>query len=168
METCIICGELQDFRHYEGYDICTACVDIMEDVMGAYFLRTIWKKEPKAHAAYLNYLSNTTKYVSDYKKISQRSEKHTKDVSARVSNAMDVQGNDPSRRRYFERMQQVLEWLETTPHFYHYYFKDYYVCPTCGASIFDKYVRSDVGDWMVISCLECDSVIKKYFSPKSV
>ena len=168
METCLICGELQDFKHYEGYNICTTCVDIMEDVMGEYLLRTIWKSEPKAHSAYLNYLNSTTKYISDYKKISQKSNKHTKEVSARVSDVL-VNGSDqPSKRRYFEHMQKVLEWLEKTPHFYHYYFKDYYVCPTCNASIFEKYTRRDVGDWMVVSCSECDTVIKKYFSPKSV
>jgi hypothetical protein len=140
----------------------------MEDVMGEYFLRTIWKREPKAHAAYLNYLNNTTKYISDYKKLAQKSDQHTKDVSARVNDALENGGGHPSKKRYFEHMQKVLDWLEATPHFYHYYFKDYYVCPECGASIFDKYTRRDVGDWMVISCSECDAVIKKYFSLKSV
>ncbi|WMW24462.1 hypothetical protein RE474_10235 [Methanolobus sediminis] len=168
METCMICGELQDFKHFEGYNICTTCADIMEDIMGEYFLSTIWKREPKAHAAYLNYLNNTTKYISDYKKLAQKSGQHTRDVSAKVHDALENGNSHPSKKRYFEHMQKVLDWLEATPHFYHYYFKDYYVCPECGASIFDKYTRRDVGDWMVISCSECDTVIKKYFSFKSV
>lgn len=136
--------------------------------MSEYFLRTIWKSEPKAHAGYLNYLNNTTKYISDYKKLAQKSDKHTKEVSARVSGVLENGKDHPSKRRYFEHMQKVLDWLEETPHFYHYYFRDYYVCPGCGASIFEKYARTDVGDWMVISCSECDTVIKKYFSPKLV
>lgn len=169
METCAICGELQDFKHFERYSICTTCADLMEDVMGEYFLRTIWKNEPRAHAAYLNYLNNTTKYISDYKKLAQKSDRHIKDISARVSEVLENNSNDhPSKKRYLEHMQKVVKWLETTPHFYHYYFKDYYVCPNCGASIFDKYTRADAGGWMVISCSECDSVIKKYFSPKMV
>ncbi|WP_340818919.1 hypothetical protein [Methanolobus sp. WCC4] len=168
METCAICGELQDFKHFNEYNICTTCADIMEDVMGEYFLRTIWKSEPKAHGAYLNYLNNTTKYISDYKKLSQKSDKHIKDISARVSGVLENGSDHPSRKRYFEHMQKVLDWLGSTPQFYHYYFKDYYVCPNCGASIFDKYARMDMGDWMVISCSECETVIKKYFSPKLV
>lgn len=168
MEICAICGELQDSRHYAEYNICTTCADIMEDVMGEYFLRTIWKSEPKAHVAYINYLNNTTRYISDYKKLSKKSEKHTKDVISRVSDALENGSDHPSKRRYFEHMQKVLEWLEETPHFYHYYFKDYYVCPTCNASIFEKYTRRDVGDWMVVSCSECGTVIKKYCCLKSV
>ncbi|SFM15248.1 hypothetical protein [Methanolobus profundi] len=168
METCVICGELQDSRHYDGYNICTTCADIMEDVMGEYFLHTIWKSEPRAHAAYLNYLNNTTGYASDYKKLSRGSDKYTNDISARVSDALIKATDRSSNKRYIEHMQKVIEWLKATPHFYHSYFKEYYVCPGCDASIFDKYTRKDVGDWMVISCSECDSVIKKYFSPKSI
>lgn len=136
--------------------------------MGEYFLHTIWKSEPRAHVAYLNYLNNTTKYISDYKKLAKKSDQHTKDISARVSDVLENGSDQPSKRRYFEHMQKVLEWLEGTPHFYHFYFKDYYVCPECNSSIFDKYTRRDLGEWMVISCSECDTVIKKYFSPKSI
>ncbi len=166
METCIICKELQDFRQYDEYDICTTCADIMEDIMGEYLLRIIWKNEPKAHAGYLNYLDSTTRYISDYKKLSQKTNKHIKDVSGRLINALENDEHHPSKRRYFEHMHKVIEWLETTPQFYHYYFKEYQICPECKASIFDKYVRRDMGDWMVISCSECGTVVKKYYSPK--
>ncbi|WP_406659716.1 hypothetical protein V7O66_07640 [Methanolobus sp. ZRKC3] len=168
METCLICEELQDFKHYNGYNICTACADIMEDVMGEYFVRTISKNEPKAHGAYLAYLGRTTRYISDYKKLTQKSQQYTRNVGERVSDAIIDNGAHPSKQRYFEHMQKVLKWLESSPEFYHYYFKEYYVCPTCNASIFEKYSRHNVGEWMVVSCSECDSVIKKYYSPKQV
>jgi hypothetical protein len=38
----------------------------------------------------------------------------------------------------------------------------------CGASIFDSYDKQEVGDWLMITCEKCDTVIKKYFSPKFV
>lgn len=168
METCTICGDLQDYKHYDGYNICTVCVDIMEDVMGEYFVRTIRRNIPKAHEGYLRYLNNTTKYISDYKKISQKSQQHTRDIGCRVSEAIERNNEHPSKQRYFEHMQKVLDWLESTPQFYHYYFKEYYVCPTCGSSIFEKYAQYNHGDWLVLSCSECDTVIKKYYSPKQV
>ncbi|MBN2111016.1 MAG: hypothetical protein JW705_08045 [Methanosarcinaceae archaeon] len=166
METCVICGDLQDNRHYEGYNICTACADIMEDVMGEYFVRTIRRNIPRAHEGYLKYLDNSTRYISDYKKITQKSQQHTRNVGSRVSEAIERKDHHPSKLRYFEHMQKVLDWLERTPQFYHYYFKEYYVCPTCGASIFEKYALYNHGDWLVISCSECGTVIKKYYSPK--
>jgi translation initiation factor 2 beta subunit (eIF-2beta)/eIF-5 len=67
---------------------------------------------------------------------------------------------------YLERLHQI--WLEKCPEFYNYYFKEYYVCPNCGASIFDNYDKQEVGDWLMITCEKCDTVIKKYFSPKFV
>ena len=140
----------------------------MEDIMGEYFVHTILKSEPKAHAAYLAYLSRTTRYISDYKKLTQKSRQHTKNISGRIQDAIIQNGSHPSKQRYFEYMQRVLEWLESTSEFYHYYFKEYYVCPGCGASIFEKYSKHNVGDWIVISCSECDTVIKKYYSLKQV
>lgn len=165
MDTCEICGGEQDSRYFKDYNICTACADIMEDVMGEYFIRTIWKREPKAHKAYLQYIDHTIKYISDYKKLTDKSGSHVKKVASRVQDALEA-NSSPLKQKYFEHMQMVIKWLETTPHFYHYYFKDYYVCPHCGASIFDKYVRTDLGDWMIVSCSECNTVIKKYYSPQ--
>ncbi|MGB3907071.1 MAG: hypothetical protein WBL02_01410 [Methanomethylovorans sp.] len=165
METCVICGNEQDSRTFKDYNICTTCADVMEDVMGEYLIRTIWKNEPKAHKEYLQYLDHTTRYISDYKKLTNKSKSHTMQVSDRVQNALENKAV-PLKQKYFTHMQMVLKWLEATPHFYHYYFKNYYVCPNCGSSIFEKYVRTDVGDWMVISCSECDTVIKKYYSPQ--
>ena len=166
MDTCLICGDQQDARHYAGYDICTTCADVMEDIMGEYFLRTIWKSEPKAHEGYLNYLNRTTRYISDYKKLTQKSGQHTVNVSERVLNAVQNNSGHPSRLRYFEYMQKVLDWLAKNPYFYHYYFKEYYVCSTCSSSIFEKYVTYNVGDWLVVSCSNCNTVIKKYYAPK--
>ena len=167
METCVICGQDQDSKLYDDYNICTSCADIMEDVMGEYFVRTIWHSEPKEMSGYFKYLGNTTKYISDYKKLTQKSLHHTKDVSRRAAEAIE-NSDTPSKQRYFERMQMVVDWLGKCPEFYHYYFKDYYVCPTCGASIFEKYSKDEIGDWLVVSCSDCGIVIKKYFSPKIV
>jgi ribosomal protein L37AE/L43A len=166
MNTCLICGDMQDARHYAGYNICTACADVMEDIMGEYFVRTIWRSEPKAHEGYLSYLDRTTRYISDYKKLTRKSGQYTMNVSSRIPDAMQSNSGHPSRQRYFEYMQKVLDWLAKTPEFYHYYFKEYYVCPSCGSSIFEKYVRHNIGEWLVVSCSNCDTVIKKYYSPK--
>ncbi|NYT19374.1 MAG: hypothetical protein GKC08_03665 [Methanosarcinales archaeon] len=168
MEKCVICGDDQDYKQYEGYNICTACADIMEDVMGEYFMKTVQDaSKPKAHEGYLHYLDNTTRYVSDYKKITSKSHKYTKDVSERADDAIQ-ESKTPSKQRYFERMHEVLDWLEKTPQFYHYYFKEHYMCPSCGSSIFEKYESEEVGEWLVISCSNCGAMIKKYFSPKLV
>lgn len=167
METCVICGEDQDSKHYEGYNICTACFDVMEDVMSEYFIRTICRRYQHENQGYLKYLANTTQFITDYKKLTGKSQDHTKNVSKRAAKALN-RDDHPSKQRYFERMQEVLDWLKKTPHFYHYYFREYYICPTCGASIFEKYTRCEVGDWLVVSCTDCGTVIKKYFSPKQV
>jgi hypothetical protein len=37
------------------------------------------------------------------------------------------------------------------------------VMSACGASIFDNYDKQEVGDWLMITCEKCDTVIKKYF-----
>ncbi|NPE31240.1 hypothetical protein HNV12_25445 [Methanococcoides sp. SA1] len=168
MEKCVICGDDQDFKQYEGYNICTSCADIMEDVMTEYFMKTVSDAtKPKAHEGYLHYLDNTSRYVSDYKKIISKSHKYTVDVSERADDALH-ESKTPSKQRYFERMHEVLDWLEGTPQFYHYYFKEYYKCPSCNSSIFDKYESEEVGEWLVISCSNCGAMVKKYFSPKIV
>ncbi|HML27056.1 MAG TPA: hypothetical protein PKC27_10270, partial [Methanomethylovorans sp.] len=117
MESCVICGGEQDSRHFKDYNICTTCADILEDVMGEYFIRTIWKREPKAHKAYLQYLDHTIKYISDYKKLTEKSESHIRQVSSRVQGALESNAA-PLKQKYFAHMQMVLKWLETTPHFY--------------------------------------------------
>ncbi len=168
METCVICGELQDYKLYEGYNICTTCVDVIEDVMSEYFLRTICDTpKPKAHEAYFKYLNSTSKYISDYKKITIGSKKHARDISERATDELE-RTEAPAKKRYFERMQLILQWLEENQAFYHYYFKNYYVCPSCGYSIFDRCSKEILGDWLLISCSECGTEIKKYYSPKTI
>jgi ribosomal protein L37AE/L43A len=140
----------------------------MEDVMGEYFLRTICDcSKPRAHEDYFKYLNNTSGYISDYRKITSGSRKHVKGISGRAGNALE-NSEMPSKKRYFERMQETLRWLKDNSEFYHYYFRDYYVCPSCGASIFDRYTKEEMGDWLVISCSACGTEIKKYYSPKFV
>ncbi|MFQ6120372.1 MAG: hypothetical protein ACE5KE_10860 [Methanosarcinales archaeon] len=168
MEKCIICGGEQDSRHYENYNICTECFDIMEDLMGEYFLRTIKYGKPKARESYIRYIENSIQYVSDYIKIRRHSRRHVKYLEGRIKNALDEMKEDGSRQRYLERLLLTLNWLKEHPEFYNYYFKDYYVCPNCKVSIFEKYNSHKVGDWLMISCANCDTVIKKYFSPKLV
>lgn len=168
METCLICGEVQDHKQYGNYNICTTCADVMEDVMGEFFLRTICNcSKPQSHETYFNYLNSTSKYISDYKKITSRSKKYERHISEKASDAIE-KVEVPSKQRYFERMQIVVKWLEDNPAFYHYYFKKYYVCPVCGASIFERYAKEEIGDWIVISCSGCGELIKKYFAPKTL
>ncbi|MDK2892628.1 hypothetical protein [Methanohalophilus sp.] len=167
MDKCIICGEPQDYKIYSGYNICTTCADVMEDVMGEYFLRTIHNKsKPKSHEGYLKYLSSTSKYISDYKKITQNSKKYVNTTLEKAGIKLE-NTESPSRQRYFERMQSVLKWLSENIDFYHYYFKKYYVCPSCGSSIFDSYSKEEVGDWLIITCSKCGEEIKKYYSQKT-
>jgi len=166
LEACVICGEPQDYQLYEGYNICTTCADVMEDVMGEYFLRTICDvSKPRAHEGYFKYLDNTSKYISDYRKITSGSKKHVREISERATSELE-HTEAPAKKRYFERMQLILKWLEENHAFYHYYFKNYYVCPSCGSSIFDRYSKEELGDWLLISCSECGTEIKKYYSQK--
>ena len=75
-------------------------------------------------------------------------------------------GVEGGRRRYLERLLQTINWLSGSPEFYNYYFKDLSACKGCGSSIFDHYDKLEVGNWFMIKCDKCDTVIKKYFSPK--
>jgi esterase/lipase len=86
----------------------------MEDVMGEYFIRTIWKREPKAHKAYLQYIDHTIKYISDYKKLTDKSESHIKKVANRVQDALET-NSSPLKQKYFEHMQMVLKCLKQRP-----------------------------------------------------
>lgn len=167
METCTICGNEQDSKHYENYNICTACVDVIEDIMTEYFIKTLNDNKPKAFNGFINYLYRTSKFSSDYKKILEDSASYTRRKSSRVKTAMEYSGNI-SKQRYFEHMQVVLEWLKNKPEFYHHYFKEYYTCPHCSASLFEKFTTTSIGEWFVVSCSNCETLIKKFYSPKLV
>lgn len=164
---CTIChGEL-DLPHYKGYDICTECFDLMEDLMSEYFLRTVTRKKTGVKELYSRYLADSIKYMTDYKKIREESKRYFRDVKGRLETAMEGESAE-SRQRYLGRLLSVLNWLHDNPTFYNYYFKEYYSCPTCRASIFEHYNQEMVGDWLMITCSRCDTVIKKYFLPKQV
>ena len=164
METCVICKGEQDSKHYKNYDICTECADLMEDLMSEYFLRTIGDCS-ETKKGYLKYLESGKQYVSDYQKIRKHSKRHIKHMEEHVIDEIQ-KGAAGGKQRYLERLLQTINWLEKCPEFYNYYFKEYYVCPSCGSSIFDHYDKQSVGDWLMITCNKCDTVIKKYFSPK--
>jgi len=168
-KACIIChGEL-DSTHYEGYDICTACFDLMEDLMSEYFIKTITRRGTGASGEmYSKYLKDTINYATDYKRIREKSKRYFRDVKERLETAMGTEGEAGPEQRYLERMISVLGWLQDNPTFYNYYFKEYYSCPNCGASIFEHFNQQMVGDWLMITCSQCDTLIKKYFLPKQV
>lgn len=161
----MVCGELQDSKHFPEYNICTTCCDLLEDLMSEYFLRTIRQKESDLQKGYLKYLMNSSRYISDYKKIQQGTKRQIQQVGDRLRNKLEDQKPD---QRYLEQMLKTLDWLTSTPAFYNYYFKHYYVCPSCKASIFENFDDAQVGDWLIISCEKCGTVIKKYYSPKLV
>lgn len=166
METCRICKGQQDSKQYKGYNICTECADLMEDLMTEYFLRTI-RSGSNTKNSYLNYLQKGKQFISDYQRIREHSKRHIKHMEEHVLEEMQ-KGAEGGKQRYLERLLQAINWLERCPEFYNYYFREYYVCPNCGASIFDHYNKQDVGDWLMITCDKCSTVVKKYFSPKFV
>ncbi len=166
MENCKICRGEQDSKIYKGYNICTECADLMEDLMGEYFLRTI-REGQNSKLGYMKYLESGKQYVSDYQRIRKHSRRHIRHMEEHVLEEMK-KGAEGGKQRYLERLQKTISWLEKCPEFYNYYFKEYYLCPNCGASIFDHYNKNEVGDWLMITCEKCDTVIKKYFSPKFV
>ncbi len=164
METCKICKGQQDSKHYKDYNICTECADLMEDLMSEYFLRTI-SDGSSSKSGYMKYLHNGKQYLTDYEHIRQHSKRHIKHMEEHVDEEMQ-KGAEGGKLRYLERLTKTLHWLEECPGFYNYYFKEYYVCPNCGSSIFDHYDKQEVGDWLMITCGKCNNVVKKYFSPK--
>ncbi len=166
METCRICKGQQDSKQYKGYNICTECADLMEDLMTEYFLRTI-RSGSNTKNSYLNYLQKGKQFISDYQRIREHSKRHIKHMEEHVLEKMQ-KGAEGGKQRYLERLLQAINWLERCPEFYNYYFREYYVCPNCGASIFDHYNKQEVGDWLMITCDKCSTVVKKYFSPKFV
>ena len=135
--------------------------------MSEYFLRTLKDETSKTKKGYLKYLENGKEFISDYQKIRKHTKRHIKHMEEHVHEEMQ-KGAEGGKQRYLERLLQTIGWLEHCPEFYNYYFKEYYVCPGCGASIFDHYDKLEVGDWLMITCDKCDTVIKKYFSPKFV
>jgi hypothetical protein len=165
--TCAICDDVQDSKQYEGYNICTACVDIIEDIMTEYFINTFNNNKSKDLSSFIGYLHRTDTPTSDYNKILDDSSSYTRRKSNRVITAMEY-SKHASNKRYFENMHVVLEWLINNPDFYLYYFKDNYVCPNCSASLFEKYTTNSIGDWFVITCSNCDTLLKKCYSPKMV
>ncbi len=167
MQTCVICHGEQDSQQFTGYNICTECADIMEDIMSEYFLRTIRFEGSNTNKGYLKYLNNGKRFVSDYLRIRKHSKRHIKHMEEHVQEELK-QGAEGGKQRYLERFLQAINWLEQCPEFYNYYFKQYYVCPNCKASIFDHYDKYEDGDWLMIICNKCKTVIKKYFSPKFV
>lgn len=167
METCKICNGDQDSKHFNGYNICTECADLMEDLMGEYFLRTLRFEGAKTGKGFMKHLQNGKQFTSDYLRIRKHTKRHIKHMGDHVMEEME-KGAEGGKQRYLERLQMTINWLEKCPEFYNYYFKEYYVCPECGASIFDHYDREDAGDWLMIRCSRCNNVIKKYFSPKFV
>jgi hypothetical protein len=165
METCIICKGEQDSKHYKDYNICTECFDLMEDLMSEYFLRTLKYEGSNSRKGYLKYLENSKQYLTDYQRIRRRSKSHLKHMGEQIKTAFQ-EGAAGSRQRYLERLMQTLSWLERYPEFYNYYFKEYYLCPNCNASLFDHYEKQEIGDWLIINCERCGTTIKKYFLPK--
>ena len=167
MESCRICKGEQDTMNYTGYNICTECSDLMEDLMSEYFQRTIRSGVSKSKKWYLKYVGSVQQFTSDYNRIRAHIKQHVKHMEEHVKEEMK-KGAEGARRRYLERMLQAINWLSVSPEFYSYYFKDFFACKGCGASIFEHYDKQEVGNWFMIKCDECDTVIKKYFSPKFV
>lgn len=165
MESCRICKGEQDTRYYGKYNICTECADLMEDIMSEYFLRTLKFEGSNSRSWYVNYVESVQKFASDYQKIRKQSRQHIKHMAQHVNEEMK-KGLEGGKRRYFERMLMTINWLGASPEFYNYYFRDFSKCKSCGASIFDHYDKHEVGSWLMITCDKCNTVIKKYFSPK--
>ena len=165
METCKICDGDQDSKQYEGYNICTECADLMEDLMSEYFLRTLKFDKTGTDNGFLRHLQNGKDFTSDYLRIRKNSKRHLKHMGDHVLEEIE-KGVEGGKQRYLDRLNQTIGWLEKCPEFYNYYFKEYYVCPDCGASIFDHFGKQESGDWMMITCDKCSTVIKKYFLPK--
>ena len=165
MEACRICKGEQDTKYYREYNICTECTDLMEDLMSEYFVRTIKFEGSNSRSWYINYVESVQQFASNYQKIRNQSKQHIKHMQQHVTEEMK-KGAPGTRRRYLERLLMTINWLSESPGFYNYYFKDFSTCPGCGSSIFDHYNNQEIGNWLMIICDKCDTVIKKYFSPK--
>lgn len=135
--------------------------------MSEYFLRTMKQDSSKSRKGYMKYLENGKLYASDYQRIRRHSKRHIEHMDEHVHEELD-KGAEGGKQRYLERLHQAINWLERCPEFYNFYFKEYNVCPKCGASIFEHYNKQESGDWLIIKCGKCDAEIKKYFSPKFV
>ncbi|MFP4654483.1 MAG: hypothetical protein ACLFMM_02210 [Methanohalobium sp.] len=164
--TCTICGDVQDSKQYESYNICTACADILEDIMTDYFINTFNNNKSKDFDGFVSHLYLTGKPTSDYNNILEDSSSYTRRKSNRTITAMEYSEHS-SKKRYFENMNVVLEWLKDNPEFYLYYLRNYYECPNCSSSLFNKFRTCEVGNWFVVSCSNCETLLKKYYSPKT-
>ncbi|RLG26488.1 hypothetical protein DRN85_02880 [Methanosarcinales archaeon] len=161
---CVICGGEQDTRIYEGYDICTECADLMEDIMGEYFLKVVSQSAKDSKGGYAMHLWDMKIHESDYIRIKQDIERHHRHIRESVMRELAGEDNE-SRRRYLTRLLADIEWLEENLDFYHHYFENHYLCPTCGGSLFRNYIVEENGDWFLIRCAGCDGIVKKYFLP---
>ncbi|HEY9245915.1 MAG TPA: hypothetical protein VIO11_03620, partial [Candidatus Methanoperedens sp.] len=119
METCKICKGEQDSKYYKGYNICTECADLMEDLMSEYFLRTLRHESPDTKTGYMRYLENGKQYVSDYQRIRKHSRRHIKHMEEHVQEEMK-KGAEGGKLRYLERLLHTINWLERCPEFYNY------------------------------------------------
>ncbi|NJD51843.1 MAG: hypothetical protein FIB07_03150 [Candidatus Methanoperedens sp.] len=165
METCRICRGEQDTRYFKDFNICTECADLMEDLMSEYFKRTIKFLGSDSKRWYNDYVETVQQSLSDYLRIRKNSKHHIRHMEEHVSEEMK-KGTEGARRRYLERLLQTTKWLSGNPEFYSYYFKDFSTCKGCGSSMFDHYDKQDEGNWFMIKCDKCDTIIKKYFSPQ--
>jgi len=163
-ELCCICGEELDQDHFTGYRICTACGDILEDIMMEYFVRVIARRPPYPEKEYVDYIKRNIQYVSDHEKITQKAESHVSTMKRRVIDRL-AKEKEEHRRKFFERSLQVLRFLKDNEPFYRKYFSDYYKCPNCGASLFENFEKEEMKDWWLISCSKCGTVVKRYFIP---
>lgn len=76
MEACRICKGEQDTRYFKGYNICTECADLMEDLMSEYFQRTIKIEVSNSKKWYINYVESVQQFASDYQRIRKHSKQH--------------------------------------------------------------------------------------------
>jgi hypothetical protein len=169
-EKCDICSGDQDTKLFEKYNICTECADLMEDLMSEYFLKIISHHAKNTRESYAKYLQEIKKHPSNYAKIKKDTTRHHRHMEEAIQKELNREHTDSkehrlSRKRYLSRLLNNIHWLEKHPDFYYHYFEHYYTCPACGESLFDNYKAQQSGNWLVIQCGECETVVKKYFSP---
>jgi translation initiation factor 2 beta subunit (eIF-2beta)/eIF-5 len=164
MEKCAICGGEQDTKLFEKYNICTECADLMEDLMSEYFLKIISHNAKNSKESYAKYLQEIKKHPSNYAKIKKDTDKHHKHMEGDIKKEL-MKEHSSSEERYLTRLLDNIHWLEQNQDFYHQYFEQYYLCPSCSESLFDNYTAQQTGNWLIIKCGKCSTAVKKYFSP---
>src|SRR5659263_277415 len=105
METCKICKGDQDSKQYKGYNICTECADLSEDLIGEYVLRTI-SANAETKKGYMKYLENGKEFISNYQKIRKHSNRHIKHMEEHVQEEM--KDAEVGKQRYLERLLQTI------------------------------------------------------------